>query len=193
MKATCSAAPSSIRSRCASSPIPRSPSPMCFRAMSSSPWAAGYSQFIDPDPAVLANADFRKPPLYAIDRKQLADTIQLGKVPVVDVFLPTDDPNYQAYLASVPKYPYDARKATQMIQDLGFTKRPDGFFYDANGKKLAVEQRTTSVDDAREKSLLVIADQWKSIGVDAPTVIIARQQSNDQEYRITRPAFELVN
>ena len=57
-----------------------------------------------------------------------------------------------------------------MIQDLGFTRRSDGFFYDAGGKKLAVEQRTTTGDDAREKSLLVIADQWKSIGVDAPTV-----------------------
>ncbi|HEY3116132.1 MAG TPA: hypothetical protein VGK54_05270, partial [Chloroflexota bacterium] len=41
--------------------------------------------------------------------------------------------------------------------------------------------------------LFTLADSWKQIGVDGQSVIIPRQRADDREYRVTRPAFELVS
>src|SRR5207249_7613776 len=66
-------------------------------------------------------------------------------------------------------------------------------FRDPSGDIFSVEVRSTGGDDFRDKMLLTLANDWKQIGVDGQPVIIPRQRADDREYRVTRPAFELVS
>jgi peptide/nickel transport system substrate-binding protein len=161
-------------------------------AMELQNWHALYPQFINPSPQVLANADMRRALLHSIDRQQMSDVFLAGLAPVADSFINPSQPAFRAVESNIVRYPYDVRRAQQLIEGLGYTKGADGIYVDAAGQKLSVEDRTTAGDDIREKYLLAVADQWKQAGVDAPTEIIPRQRSNDREYRNTRPAFELV-
>jgi peptide/nickel transport system substrate-binding protein len=161
-------------------------------AMELQNWHALYPQFINPNPPVLANVDMRRGLLHAIDRQQMSEVFLAGLAPVADSFVNPSQPTYKAVESSIVRYPFDVRRAQQLIESLGYTKGADGMYQDASGQKLAVEDRTTAGDDVREKYLLSIADYWKQAGISAETEIIPRQRSNDREYRNTRPAFELV-
>jgi peptide/nickel transport system substrate-binding protein len=155
-------------------------------------WNAYYPQFVNPDPSVIADVQFRRALMHAVDRQQLAQAIQFGQVPVAEGFPSPDDPYYAAVQDSIVHYPYDVRAAMQLIEGLGYAKGADGFYHDASGTKLAVETRSTDGDAVRRKLLLAVADFWKQLGVDTETVIIPRQRAIDREYRNTRPGFELT-
>src|SRR5207247_10058317 len=50
-------------------------------------WIPIYPQLLDPTPAVVANPEFRRALTHALDRKQMADDIQAGLVPVADAII----------------------------------------------------------------------------------------------------------
>lgn len=155
-------------------------------------WVALFPQFINPSPPVLANVQFRRALLHALDRAELAEVILFGTVPVVDNYVNPSQPEYADTLPAAVRQEYDPRKAAQLIEDLGYTKRANGFYYDRAGEALWVEIRTTTDDDLKDSLMFATADQWRTFGIDARTVHIPRQQALDLEYRINRPAFELT-
>jgi len=156
-------------------------------------WIPIYPQLLDPTPAVVANPQFRRALTHALDRQQMADEIQAGLVPVSDTLIAPTQPEYRDIEPMLVRYPYDPRKATEMIQALGYARGPDGMLRDAAGEPLSVEVRfVTSVDTTRLLSLAT-ADYWKRIGVDTRALVIPPQLNQDREYRASFPAFELVN
>jgi len=155
-------------------------------------WVALFPQFINPTPATLADVRLRKALMYGTDRQQLTDVLNYGRFPVPNNYLLPSDALYNDTLPSAVTYPFEPNQAMQLLTDLGYTKGADGIDVDRAGQRLVVEIRTTSGDDQKSKLMLTLADMWKQLGIDAPTVEIPRQLSNDLEYRQTRPAFELV-
>ena len=59
-------------------------------------------------------------------------------------------------------------------------------------QRIEMELRTTDGDLLRQKVLLSSADFWQRMGIGAEPYIVPRQRAQDQEYRATFPAFELV-
>jgi ABC-type transport system substrate-binding protein len=106
-------------------------------------------------------------------------------------FLPTE-PEYKDIESYIVKYEYDPRKGEQMVEGLGYRRGPDGIFQDAAGQRLLVEVRATASHETNEQNTLIVADQWRSIGVGVETLTIPLQRNLDREYRQTRPAFEVV-
>lgn len=155
-------------------------------------WIAHYPQFLTPNPPVVAQLEFRKALIHAMDRMQISNHLQGGRAQVAHSILSYGDPMYSAVESQVVKYAYDERRAQQLIEGLGYQKRADGFFYDANGQKLLVESRTNAGDDLKEKILLATADYWRRSGVDVDVVVSPRQRASDREYRATFPGFDLV-
>jgi peptide/nickel transport system substrate-binding protein len=155
-------------------------------------WISLYIQFIDPNPSILANVQFRRAAAYALNRKEMIDELIAGQSPVADSWLLPGQPQYQQIEAqNVTRYPYDPRQTAQLIEQLGYTKGADGMYVDGSGQKLNLEVRTTAGDDIREKLQLAIQDSWKRAGIDTTLVLIPRQQAQDLAYRATYPAFEL--
>jgi peptide/nickel transport system substrate-binding protein len=156
-------------------------------------WIPMYSQNLDPTPAVVANPQFRRAMVHAMDRQQMADTIQAGLVPVAEGIIAPHHPEYRDVESRIVRYPYDPQRATQMLMDLGYSKGPDGLFRDAAGEQLTLEIRTVTAVDTTRLLILATADDWRRIGVETRPFVIPPQQNQDRAFRATFPAFELVN
>jgi ABC-type transport system substrate-binding protein len=133
--------------------------------------------------------------MYATDRQGMVDTFMGGLVPVADSYVSPGDSVYREVQGGIVRYPYDPRQAAQLIEELGYSRGPDGLYHErANpvAPSPRVEVRTTSGDDLRDKVLLSVADGWHASGVNSETLVIPRQRADDREYRATRPAFEIV-
>ncbi len=155
-------------------------------------WLVLWPQLLNTNPAIVADVQFRRALLHAIDRQQLVDTLMSGVTSVAHSFLSPSDPDYRDVEGRVVRYDYDPRRAAQIVETLGFTRGPDGLFRDGAGQRIVLEPRTTAGDLLREKVLLTVADDWQRVGIAAEPYIVPRQRAQDQEYRATFPSFELV-
>jgi peptide/nickel transport system substrate-binding protein len=160
-----------------------------FKALDS--WVTLYPQFQNPNPPILANPQFRRALLQAIDRQEIVDSIQHGQVPIADGNISPNHPRYRDIEPSIVRTPYDPRQAAQAIQELGFTRGADGTFQSSNGQLLTLEIRGSTVLDILPKAIYASADAWKQLGIQTTTDIRAAAQAQDAEYAATFPAFAL--
>jgi peptide/nickel transport system substrate-binding protein len=148
-------------------------------------------QMLNPSPAMIANTTFRKALMHAIDRQELADTIDYGLVPVAHGFVfPTLVEGREIEPALV-RYEYDPRRAAQMIEGLGYTRASDGFYRDASGQQLRIEVRATQ-GEINPKTMAAASDFLQRSGIAMDQVIIPLQLVSDQQYRATFPGL-IVN
>ena len=156
-------------------------------------WSALHPQMSYANPRIIQeSAQFRRAMFMSTDRQSMADTLQGGLAPVAhSIFVPTD-PLHEPTLPRLVKYDYDPRRATQMIDELGYRKGADGAFVDASGQPLRTEIRTTSDIETTVKQMFAMSDSWTRLGVPTDTVAIPPQRQQDREYRSTFPGFEVL-
>jgi peptide/nickel transport system substrate-binding protein len=148
-----------------------------------------HGQFINPDPPIVANPEFRRALLYAMDRQEIIDTFQAGQTTVAHAYVRPGSAEERELEASAVRYDYDPGRATRMIEGLGYSKGSDGFFRDAAGQRLSVEIRTTATEDIQVKEMSAVASYWQRIGVGVESLLISQQRNQDRADRSTRPAF----
>jgi len=153
---------------------------------------SAYTQFLNPNPAVILDVRFRRALLQAVDRQQIIDSLVEGLGPMGHSIISPEDADWRDVEGSIVRYDLDPRRAVQTIEGLGYARASDGFFRDAAGQRLTVEVRTTSNDDSQMKTMFSVADYWQQIGVSVDQVPVPQQRATDREYRATRPAFEIV-
>lgn len=151
-----------------------------------------FPQFLNPNPPVILETGFRRALLHAIDRQLLADTFQAGLSSVAHTHYIPIQPEFKDIESYIVRYDFDPRKGAQLIEGLGYTRGPDGMFQDAANQRLSVELRATASHETNEHSTLIVADDWRRMGIGVETLTIPPQRNLDREYRQTRPAFELV-
>jgi peptide/nickel transport system substrate-binding protein len=155
-------------------------------------WIVITPQFLNANPPIVTDLRFRRALMHAADRQEMADSLMAGQSSVAHTFVSPDQPEYPAVGRSIVRYEYDPRKASQMIEGLGYARAPDGFFSEvAAGQKLSVEISTTVQNDTHLKAMPAAADYWKQVGVAVDQVPIPLQRIQDREYRATFPAFTL--
>jgi peptide/nickel transport system substrate-binding protein len=150
-----------------------------------------YPQFINPRPAVIGDIRFRRAMLHAIDRQEMAETLQAGLVPAAHSFLGPSAKEWKEVEGSTVRYAYDQRRAVQLIEETGYVRGPDGAFRDSAGQRLSVEIRTSQGDDLQEKTLFGAADYWQRIGVGVETMLVTPQQAEGREFRAVFPGFDV--
>lgn len=150
-----------------------------------------YPQFINPTPPIIADLQFRRAMVHALDRQQMVDTLQFGLTSIGHTFISPREKEYSEIERSLTKYDYDPRRASQMIEALGYMKGPDGFFRDRAGQTLQVQARTSQGDDLQEKTMYAASDDWQKIGVQVERHLVPPQRANDAEYRSTFPSFDV--
>jgi ABC-type transport system substrate-binding protein len=89
-------------------------------------WTMIYPQLRASNPAALLDPDFRRALIMSIDREQLAETLAAGLAPVAHSIISPDDAAYAAVESSIVRWPYDVRRAAQLIEGMGFSKGQDG-------------------------------------------------------------------
>ena len=113
---------------------------------------------------ILADVRVRKALLFAIDRagmtKQLFDGRQQpadGQINPLD-WVHTDD---------VVKYPFDPKRAAQLLDEAGWTQKARGAIRtNAKGEKLSLEFMSTAGNRSRELVQQVMQSQWKEAGIE---------------------------
>lgn len=150
-------------------------------------WIALYPQAINPNPPILANPEFRRALMHAIDRQEMVQSIQHGLVPVAHCIFSPNDPLYRDVERSITTYEYDPRRAVEIIGRLGVARTAEGAFALA-----PIEIRAAGIaGDSSNKGMLVVADYWKRIGLTTETVQIPAQRRRDVEYRATHPGLTI--
>src|SRR5439155_13520560 len=120
-------------------------------------WVALFPQFLNPNPPILGNLQLRRAMLHALDRQELADVILYGTVPIVLNYINPGQPEFQDTLPAAMGYEYDPRKAAQLVEDVGYTKRAEGFYYDRAGEQLWAEIGTPAEDDLKSRLMFTPA------------------------------------
>ncbi|HEY3118510.1 MAG TPA: ABC transporter substrate-binding protein [Chloroflexota bacterium] len=151
-----------------------------------------WPQFLNPNPAILLDPQFRRALLYATDRRELIDSLTFGLGPIYESTISPKDAEYTDVEGAIVRYEFDTRKSAQFIEGLGYTKASDGLYHDAQGQVLAVASQTQITDDQQVKTQLSVANYWQQIGVKVDQITFPSQQAQDREFRATRPAFEVT-
>jgi peptide/nickel transport system substrate-binding protein len=149
-----------------------------------------FSQFLNPNPALVTNLQFRRALLHAVNRQELSETIMAGLSPVAHSVLFPNQSQYREIEAALPRYEYVPALTGQMIEGLGYTKGADGFYRDSAGQPLAVELRTYT-GDTNQKTTLAVADFWQRVGVKVEVNVMSPQATQNNEYVFTYPGFVL--
>jgi len=90
---------------------------------------------------------FRKALAYAINQQEIIDKAHQGFAAPASFGLLSPDHEY--YNPNTPNYPYDPAKARQILESLGYTKDPSGF-YAKGGMPLQVELLASNITVAGE-------------------------------------------
>jgi peptide/nickel transport system substrate-binding protein len=146
-------------------------------------------QHMNPSPAIIGNADFRRAMLLAIDRQELIDTLEGGLTAVPVSFMPPGQPAYRELEATLPRYDFDPRRAAQILEGLGYRKAANGMYAGEAGP-LGVELKTVAGDDNQNKIMFSIADYWERFGVDVDPILFPAQ-SSDRQALAQHPGFYL--
>lgn len=153
-------------------------------------WINMNPQFLNPDPPILLNVQFRRALYVAIDRQRLADELMYGLSEVAHSSIHPSEPEYRHIEPFIVRYEYDPRRATQMIEELGFRKGSDGMFQDPGGRPLSVQIMATQ-DDANAKPQFAVLDSWKAIGITPDAEVVTQQRQRDLAYRANFRSFSL--
>ena len=152
--------------------------------------AVGYPQFVNPSPPILANVQFRRALAHAIDRDEIVQSIQAGVGAAASALVAPTGSEFEAVKHAIADYPYDPRRAGQIIEGLGFSKGADGLFRDSTGLELAVHAWTGAESDTYVRTTLAVVDYWRRVGVAAePRTIPA---TSDRSVMPSRPGFQMA-
>lgn len=149
-----------------------------------------YTQFLGTNPPIVAEVQFRRALLQAIDRQQMVDQLLEGRGVLAHVFLGPQEPEFPLIEQSLVRYEYDPRRAQEAIEALGYTRGADGVFRDAANQRLSVELRGDPGEEA-QRPMFAVTDFWQRIGIGVESVVIPRQRARELEYLYTFPAFHL--
>lgn len=73
-------------------------------------------------------------------------------------------PGHWAHPSGLNPYRYDPRRARELIEQAGYTLRPDGI-YERDGRALAFTLETNSENEARQRQLQLAVDMYRAVGV----------------------------
>ena len=142
-------------------------------------------QLLNPDPSVLLDVRFRRALSHAIDRETLNQLVTGGLAPTSGFNLPPGAPEFAAVNPSVVQYPYDPRRAAQLMEEAGLVRTGD-LYRDGGGREVAVQVQADA-GGPEEQAALFVASSWERVGIKGVPQIANR----DRESRATRPAFEV--
>jgi peptide/nickel transport system substrate-binding protein len=128
--------------------------------------AAGYTYVsLNTADPILADVKVRQALSYAVDRKQILESIYKGIGTVGTSPIPA---GMWAYTPDVPSYDLNVAKAKQLLDDAGWKAGADGIRA-KDGKPLKLTVRTHSEDPDRRQVIEVLQAEFQAIGVQADT------------------------
>jgi peptide/nickel transport system substrate-binding protein len=135
----------------------------------------------------MTSATVRRALYHAMDRDALAELLSQGFAPAADSWYSPNHPLRAQLEASIPKYPYDTRRAQQLLAEAGWSNRaPDGVLVHQSGERLELHIAGT-VQRRVEREKNIIADGWKAAGASVSFYTIPPALTLSREHWATQP------
>ncbi|MBE0531097.1 MAG: peptide ABC transporter substrate-binding protein [Rhodospirillales bacterium] len=115
------------------------------------------------DNPILADKRVRHALIHALDREAISKQLFAGRQPVAHTSV---NPLDEVYADDVPRYPYDPKRAVQLLAEAGWDRTRNGIRSNAKGEPLTLEIITTAGNRTRELVQQVLQSQWRQVGID---------------------------
>jgi peptide/nickel transport system substrate-binding protein len=153
-------------------------------------WRAVYAQ-LRPElasPRAILDVRVRRALAHAVNRAAVIDALYEGEGILAETILPAGTTYYPTIEASLVKYPYDLRRAEQLMAEAGFRPGPGGFYTHPVEGRFTPELKTTaSVNNETERT--VLAAGWREAGVDIQEAALPAAQGQDGQARASFPSL----
>ncbi len=141
----------------------------------------------------MTNPLVRRALYHAMDREALAELLNQGFAPPADSWYPLNHPLRSQLESFIPKYPYDIRRAQQLLAEAGWANRAgDGVLVHTSGERLDLHIAGT-VQRRVEREKNIIADGWKAAGANVSFYTIPPALTLSREHWATLPGGSLYS
>jgi peptide/nickel transport system substrate-binding protein len=118
---------------------------------------------------------------HAVDRATLAEVVTHGRAPIADSWVGPKSWMRPQVEANVPQFPYDLRRAQELLSGAGWQRGPDGVLvHGQTGERFDIQLRTQV--PAHEKLVIAVGDGWESIGAVPQFEPIPAARLSDREF-----------
>ncbi len=123
---------------------------------------------------------------HAIDRSAISQIMTAGLSPPADSMYAPNNPYYQMVKDVMPLYPYDPRRAQQLLEQAGWTKGSDGVLvHQPSGERFDTVLMLPA-GNQHVKLGSMIQDGWKAVGANTTLESLTPANAASIEYISTR-------
>jgi ABC-type transport system substrate-binding protein len=134
------------------------------------------------NPRFITDVRVRRAFAHAVDKQGINDALFEGTGLMMDTIVPRNLAFFDELNRQVTKYPYDPRRADQLMTEAGLTKGSDGYYLGPSGERLNWDIKVLS-GSQNEAIMHIMADSWRRVGFDMTETVYPVAQINDREAR----------
>jgi peptide/nickel transport system substrate-binding protein len=125
---------------------------------------------------------------HTVDREALNVGLFEGQGYTGGNFVPPTVSYFQDAEAAITKYPFDLRRAEQLMGEAGFRRDRDGFYTTVTGDRFHTDVRVTAGPEF-ERGQAILIDTWRQAGFDVTGSVLAAAEARDRQARQTFPGM----
>lgn len=134
---------------------------------------------------------FRQALEYGMDRKALNDALYGGTAIVTDTLLSPKSSYYSAIEPAITKYPYDPRRAQQLLDETGLQRGADGLYLGTDRQPFSLEIMGRA-NPTWEAEHAIVVEGYRKIGLNAVGRIIPTIQFGDGQVLASMGSMHLT-
>jgi peptide/nickel transport system substrate-binding protein len=142
-------------------------------------------------PKSVLDVRVRRALAFALDQEAVDAAQFNGDAILADSFVPPTVDYFAQVDAAVVKYPYDARRAEALMNDVGYRKGADGVYVHPRFGRFVGDLRGASAQ--AENELNVMAELWRREGFELTDSPLSPAQTRSSELRSTFPTLYLAS
>jgi peptide/nickel transport system substrate-binding protein len=117
---------------------------------------------------------------HAIDKQAINDALIGGKAILTDGLLSPLSDYYPAIAPTVVKYPYDVRRAQQLLEEAGLQRSGEDMYVAPDRSPIRLEIRVIA-NPTQEAENAIIVDGYRRLGIDAVGIVFPVSQLRDAQ------------
>lgn len=125
---------------------------------------------------------------HTMDRVALNDGLFDGLGVPAESFVPRTEPIYAEMDRVMVKYPFDRRRAEQLMSEAGFRLDSGGRFADPTGRRVRLDFRVSAGLEI-ERTQAILSDAWRRSGFDVDEEVLSLAERRDSSSRYTFPGL----
>jgi peptide/nickel transport system substrate-binding protein len=139
-------------------------------------------------PRALRDARVRRAMAHAMDKEALNETLYYGDGLVAQNTVPPGGPFSEAVERATARYPYDLRRAQELMREAGFTKGSDGTYTSPSEGRFE-GNLTSHPGTGNAEEISILAYGFREAGFEIREVMYGRPQAQDAQLRATFPGL----